>query len=311
MRMIAIALVLCLLLSGCTAAAEQEAATGAVTLTDDLGRSVTVDRPQRVAALLGSFAQVWMLAGGTVCAAPDDAWDDLELELPADAVNLGNTKSLSLELLFSAAPDFILASTNTRQNLEWRDALEASGIPVAYFDASDFDGYLRLLQTCTELTGHPEHYETYGRQVQEQVEAVLQRSAAYIEANGAPTVLSLRASASSLKAKGSEGNVLGEMLRAMGCVNIADSEDMLLEELSVETILTADPDYILVVRHGDDEAGTKAYVEQFFADHPAWSQLTAVKNGRVYYMDKTLFGLKPNHRWGEACEQLEELLLHE
>ena len=101
-----IALLLSLiLLTGCGAAGTAEA--GGVTFTDDLGRQITVDNPQRVAALLGSFAQIWQLAGGEVIATADDAWDDLQLELPADTVNLGNTKSLSMELLLSAEPDFI------------------------------------------------------------------------------------------------------------------------------------------------------------------------------------------------------------
>ena len=139
-RMFALILLVSLL-CGCGNAAAPAASESntTVTFTDDLGRTVTVDDPQRVAALLGSFAQVWMLAGGEVIATADDAWDDLNLDLPEDAVNLGATKALSMELLMSAQPDFILASTNTRQNVEFRETLEATGIPVAYFDVFDFE----------------------------------------------------------------------------------------------------------------------------------------------------------------------------
>ena len=49
-------------------------------------------------------------------------------------------------------------------------------------------------------------------------------------------------------------------------------------------------------------------MRQFLTDNPAWSKLTAVQNGRVYFMEKTLFNLKPNHRWGEAYQMLEEIL---
>ena len=52
----------------------------------------------------------------------------------------------------------------------------------------------------------------------------------------------------------------------------------------------------------------KAYVETMMAENPAWQQLTAVKEGRLYFMDKNLYNLKPNHRWGEAYEKLEEIL---
>ena len=41
---------------------------------------------------------------------------------------------------------------------------------------------------------------------------------------------------------------------------------------------------------------------------PGWPGLTAVKNGRVHHMDRHLYHLKPNKRWGEAYRKLEALL---
>lgn len=282
--------------------------SGAVTFTDALGREVTVDSPKRTAALLGSFAQVWQLAGGTVCAAPEDAWNDLNLELADDAVNLGGTKNLSLELLLASHPDFILASTNTRQNVEWQETLTATGIPVAYFDIDDFDDYLRLLEICTDITGRKDLYQQYGTDVQTQIEAVVEKSKERVSENGVPNVLCMVASASAVYAKNSEGNVLGAMLKTLGCNNIADSDKTLLDNLSIEHILLSDPDNIFFVQRGDDEAGMQAYVRQLLMEHPAWRQLTAVKNDRVFFMEKNLFNLKPNHRWGEAYQILEDIL---
>ena len=274
------------------------------TFTDDLGRSVTVQEPQRVAALLGSFAQIWMLAGGQVCATADDAWDDLGLELAEDTVDLGNIKQLSLELLLAAQPDFIIASTNTRQNMEWQQTLDATGIPVAYFDVADFDDYLRLLEICTAITGCSERYEEHGTQVAAQIDAVLQER----EGAESPTVLCMRASASSISVKNSQDNVLGEMLYTLGCTNIADVNDSLLEDLSMEYILQEDPDFIFLVQRGDDTDGMRDYVARTLESDPVWSRLTAVQEGRVYFMDKNLYNLKPNHRWGEAYEKLAEIL---
>ena len=269
---------------------------------------MTVRDPQRVACLLGSFAEVWQLAGGQVIATADDAWDDFGLELPEDAVNLGGTKHLSLELLLSAQPDFIIASTNTRQNVELQETLEATGIPVAYFDVFDFDDYLWLLNICTDLTGRKDLYETHGTAVEQEIQAVIAQSRLRLEKEEAPSVLFLRASASAVHVKNSEGVVLGSMLKDLGCINIADSDATLLENLSIERILEADPDFIFVVQQGDNAEGTKAYVRQFLQEHPAWSQLTAVKNDNVHFMEKRLFGLKPNHRWGEAYAIVEEIL---
>lgn len=294
-----------LLLTGCGGGeqAKEVKEESAVTFTDDLGRSVTVEHPERAAALLGSFAQIWQLAGGEVVAAADDAWEDLQLELGEDTVNLGSTENLSLELLLDAQPDFILASPNRRQNVEWQEMLENIGIPVAYFDVSDFEDYLRVLKICTDITGREDLYEQHGAAVARQIDAVLLR-----RRTDSPTVLSMVASASMVRAKNSESNVLGAMLKALGCVNIADSGDMNLNDLSMEYILQADPDYIFIVQRGDDEAGMREYVRRFLMEHPAWAQLSAVKNDRVFFMEKTLYNLKPNHRWGEAYEKLEEIL---
>ncbi|MDO5311451.1 MAG: ABC transporter substrate-binding protein, partial [Clostridia bacterium] len=52
------------------------------TFTDDLGRTVTVTSHDRTAALLGSYADMWSLAGGSVCASADDAWEDFNLNMP-------------------------------------------------------------------------------------------------------------------------------------------------------------------------------------------------------------------------------------
>ncbi|MBQ2956540.1 MAG: ABC transporter substrate-binding protein [Clostridia bacterium] len=312
-RIICTLLIFCLLISALPAALAESAPaeTSPVTFTDDLGRIITIDSPDRVAALLGSFAQVWLLAGGSVSATADDAWDDLNLPLPEETINLGNTKSMSLELLLASAPDFILASTNTRQNLEWQEPLDAIGIPTAYFDVANFDDYLRLLDICTDITGRKDLFEQYGIAVQKEIEQVIEKSRVRLEISPAPTVLSMRASASSITIKNSEDNVLGEMLRSLGCINIADSDNTLLEKLSLERILQEDPDFIFFVQRGDDEEGMKGYVHQMLMSHPAWSQLTAVKEGRVYFMPKELYNLKPNHRWGEAYAQLEEILANE
>ncbi len=54
-----------------------ETQTQGYTFTDDLGREVTVKSADRVATLIGSFTDVWMLAGGNVVAAANDSWESL------------------------------------------------------------------------------------------------------------------------------------------------------------------------------------------------------------------------------------------
>lgn len=285
-----------------------EYASDAYTFMDDLGRTVTVDSPEKVAALLGSYADMWFLAGGTVAASADDAWDDFNLPMAEDAINLGQTKALSLEKLLALEPDFVLASTNTSLHMEWMETLESAGIPTAYFDVSDFEDYLRVLKICTDITGREDLYEQNGLSIQKKIEEVIEKSKERIAENGSPKVLFLRASATNIRAKNSQDNVLGEMLKSLGCQNIADDEESLLENISLEYILQEDPEFIFFVQVGDDKDAIKSHIESFMKDNPIWQELTAVKTGRVYHMDKMLYNLKPNDRWGEAYEKLEEIL---
>lgn len=281
---------------------------GGITFTDALGRTVTAPQsPRRVAALIGSFADVWQLAGGTVCATADDAWDDFGLELK-DAVNLGGTKEPSLEKLLAANPDFVLASAATAANLAMKETLEAAKIPVAYFDVECFNDYLAMLKICTDITGRKDLYDQNGLQIQQQIKEIkTQYTAAGVPAEKR-TVLFLRASAGYIRAKNSQGSILGEMLQELGCNNIADNDRTLLENLSIESIIKKDPYRIFIVQVGDDTEAVKNNVSRMMAENPAWQNLTAVREGRLHYMDKRLFNLKPNARWSEAYAILCNLL---
>ena len=297
---------------GASAAATAPADSGAAcTFTDDLGREVTLEAaPRRVAALTGSYADIWCTAGGrdTLVASASDAWTDFDLGLGEEVANIGGAMGVSVEELLAAAPDLVLASTNIPSNQEMLPALEAAGVDMAFFSVDTFEDYLRMLEVCTGLTGSPEAYQTYGEAVAEEIEAARARAAAALEEQGPEKVLYIRAAASVVKPKGSSGTVLGEMLADLGCINIADQDQSLLEDLSMEAILAADPDKILIVLQGADPEPAKAQLEGEVLSNPAWQQLTAVREGRVYYMDKDLYHLKPNARWGEAYDHLVEIL---
>lgn len=279
-----------------------------VTFTDDLQRQVTVSKnPQRVASLIGSFADVWILSGGSICAAPEDAWSDFELEL-GDAVNIGGAHSPSLELLLSAQPDFVIASSSTAADVDMMQVLEDAQITVAYFDVDCFEDYLNMLNICTDITGRKDLYEQNGLTIQKKIDQIKQNMQSSNIPDEQKTVLLLRAASGFVKAKNSEGTILGEMLCDLGCINIADSDKSLLENLSIESILKSNPYYIFVVTMGDDTQAAKNSLSRIMEENPAWNELGAVKENRMYFMDKKLFNLKPNARWAQAYEQLYEIL---
>lgn len=287
-------------------AAIPEASAETLTFTDDLDREVTVPvQPQRVAVLLGSYADVWCLAGGqdSLVAAANDAWTDFDLNLGDEVANLGSLMEPNLEELIAAAPDLVIASSNTTSNVELLSSLEELGVPTIYFGVNSFTDYLEMLDVCTQITGHTENYQTYGLDVQAQVEKAKAQND-----GSAPTVLLLRSASTSCKVKNSKGTVLGEILADLGAVNIADSDTSLLEDLSMERIIADDPDYIFVVFQGSDQDAAQKTLDAALTSNPAWDTLSAVQNDHFYLMEKELYHLKPNARWGEAYQKVADIL---
>ena len=310
-KLLAIGLMAAILgLSGCTGANSSDTGKNdnTVTFTDALGREVSVPKnPERTAALIGSFADVWALSGGTLCAAPEDAWDDFDLELP-EAVNLGGAHSPGFEALLSSDPDFVIASASTAADVDMKEQLENIGITVAYFDVDNFDDYLEMLDICTDITGRKDLYEQNGLNVKKEIEEI---KADFNNADipeDKRTVLLLRASAGFIKAKNSEGTILGEMLSDLGCINIADSDKSLLEDLSVESVIRNEPYHIFVVTMGDDTEKALSNLNRMMEENAAWGTLSAVKNNRLNVMDRKLFNIKPNAKWAEAYEKLSRIL---
>ena len=212
------------------------------------------------------------------------------------------------ELLISADPEFVIASASTASNVAMKDSLEAMGITVAYFEVNNFEDYLSMLDICTEITGRRDLYEQNGLRLQAKIDAVKEsyRNADIPESER--KVLLLRAASTSVKAKGSHGTILGEMLADMGCINIADNDTGLLENLSVEAVLKEEPYHIFVVTMGSDTEKAKKTLENMITENPAWGSLSAIRSGRLHIMDKTLFNLKPNARFAEAYEILSDIL---
>lgn len=287
-----------------SSAGAEQSAQGTCTFTDSLGNTVELEQPpKRVAALLGSYAETWLLAGGEVVAVTQDAYDERGLELPEDTVNLGANQQPDLEALFAAEPDLVLLTPDLDGQMGLRDSLEAAGIPAAWFKVETFDDYLNMLKICTDLTGRSDLYQKNGLDIQSEIDAAI----ASVPEGEAPTVLLLRAYSSGVRAKNSD-NIAGAILKDLGAANIADSDSGLLEDLQMESILAADPEFIFVTTMGASQEAALESLDELLHGDPAWQTLTAVKEDRVEVLPKDLFHYKPNARWGESYQMLAELM---
>ncbi|MBO4360737.1 MAG: ABC transporter substrate-binding protein, partial [Eubacteriaceae bacterium] len=206
-------LMMVLALFGCGDKDEAKGDSGswsAVTVTDDLGREVTITKePVNTAVLMGSFADIWQTAGGNIGSAAHDAWEDFDLGLGDDVTDLGSSKSIDAETLFKTDPDLIIASAGTTGQVAIKETMEKAGIPILYFDVNSFEDYLSMLDRLTDITGRKDLYQLYGLDVKKQIEDICAEAEAFTAENGAPRVLFIRAAASGVHVKGSKGTVLG------------------------------------------------------------------------------------------------------
>ncbi|MPM77548.1 Vitamin B12-binding protein [bioreactor metagenome] len=295
-----------ILTSGCAFSAPKPSATPApaseptrgaverISFTDAVGHDVEVSETDRVVAASGSFAQLWLLSGGTLIGTTEDALS-YGLELPADIASVGSLHGISLESLIALEPQLVILSADISAHTAMYEQLTDAGIPVAYFSVEVFEDYLAALKIFTDINGRPDLYEENGLRLQSEINDIIARA----QGKPSPSVLLLRAGAGKVVARNSD-TMAGAMLRDMGCVNIADRDNGLLDNLSMEVILQEDPDYIFVVTMGESEEKAQQALEETLLSNPAWAGLTAVKNGHYISLPKALFHLKPNNRWNEA-----------
>ena len=106
LALLAAGLMACTVLAGCTFAPQngtesssQTAQTEAYyTFTDALGKEVVLEaQPERVAVLMGSYAETWTLAGGMPVGVTDDYITERGMEVGEDTKVIGTVKEPNTE----------------------------------------------------------------------------------------------------------------------------------------------------------------------------------------------------------------------
>ncbi|GLC82206.1 ABC transporter substrate-binding protein [Lacrimispora brassicae] len=271
--------------------------------TDALGQEVTVQDPERVIALMGGFAEVWLAAGGSLAGVTDDAFEERGLGLSEETVSVGKYNSPNVEKIIALNPDLVILSSETKEHTALKEVLKQAGITAAYFKVTYFEDYLSMLKTCTEITGRNEMYQKNGLAVKTEIEEILSGS----KPQDPPSVLLLITYSGGAVAQNSR-TMTGKMLNDLGCQNIADENQSLLKEFSMESIIKEDPDYIFVIPMGNDDDLAMKNLKESIEKNPAWNGLTAVKKDRYILLPKEKFLYKPNGKWGESYKYLSEIL---
>ena len=290
-----------------------------VTFTDASGKdSVTIQKnPASVVNLYGSFTTLWYEAGGVVTGliGGDSSValyeEYIGRDITADegvttVATSSSGKKWDTETIVALNPDLIICSTAMSGYATIEAPAEAAGIPVIAMSYNDFADYLKWFKVFSNLTGHTELWDEVALKALDEVVDVLLAC----PTENTPSVFCMFSSADNLQANTS-GTVVGGMIDAMHAKNIVDEWEGASEaerlDINLETVFAADPDMIFVQCHAGKE-DAEALVAATYGDNPVWQSLSAVQNGKVFYLEKSLFHNKPNSRFAEAYKVLASYL---
>ncbi len=260
----------------------------AATVTDGAGRSVTIPpRTERVfpagppaaikhytlqpSSLLG-----WPRANRT----PELAFLDPEVGARPELGRLtGRGNTTNLEVLLQLKPDLILDVGSVAPTfIETADRVQAqTGIPYALLDGR-FEKIAESYRLHGALTGEAARADDLARYCDDVVRTCQSRIAT-VSADKRPRVYFGRGPRGLETGLGGSINV--EIIEFMGAINVAGATRGGLASVSVEQVLTWDPDAIITIDQ-DFAANVRA--------DPSWVSLRAVRDGRVHLSPKMPFG---------------------
>lgn len=303
-------LIMSLLICFCFVSCTEEKTDGEVyySFIDSEDREVDLKKkPQKVAVLFSSYAEMWTLAGGDVSITVGEAVERGFADESTVLVDSGAGKTIDREILIASAPDFVIASADIAAQAELAEYLDSVGIPCALFRVDSFYDYANVMDVLCAITERDDLYEKNVTKIADEIENILNS----VDKSRAPRIIFIRcgSSASSSKAKNAEENFVCKMIAELGGVNIADEAPELCDGLSLEAILTAQPEKMLISTMGNEQK-SREYMDSVLKSEP-WQALGAVKNQDYVYLGKELFQFKPNARWAEAYKFLAEYLYGE
>ena len=265
-------------------------ASGALTVTDDLGRTITLPHvPERVVTLAPSLTEIVFAAGAGPKLVGVTTADDYP---PAvDTLPRFGALPVNFEAIVALQPDLVLATDQVNNP---RDAatFEALGLPVYFFSYHSLEDVLEAILTTGKLLGT----EAAARRTVDSLRARLAKLAAAVDTlRHRPTVLVL-ISDETLYAFG-QGSYVHDLVARAGGKSLTDSLSNPAPVLSDELVLQLQPEVIVVTAGADyDPARLLRY-------HPSWDLLPAVRNRRICGIEPSLI-LRPGPRLVAGLEAL-------
>ncbi len=264
-----------------------------LTVIDDAGRSVTLDRPpKRIMALTPGHTEILFALGAEDRIVAVDQWSDY----PPAAKVKPRIASLNpnLEQVVRFNPDLILS---TRGSAEPLLPLERHGIKVMIFAPRALDDLYRNILLIGRIVDAEVRAEEVVRTMRQRVAAVVAkvqdapRPKLFIELDGSDPDRPFTAG---------PGSFIDVLVQLAGGVNVAAHSRTAWPQFSLEELIRADPDLIILA---DPLAPQKPHASELAARRHGWSRLRAVRVGAIAAIDSSSIS-RPGPRIIEGLELL-------
>jgi iron complex transport system substrate-binding protein len=262
------------------------------TYTDDMGRAVTLDKaPQRIVSHVPAITEtLFALDLGDNVVGVSDFCDYPEEAKSKPSV--GNYWNPSIENIVALNPDLVLTDGHS-ENIKQLDSI---GIKYLVIDPKDINGIYHDIELLGKIAG----IESRARKLINDMKEHVARVEELVE--GAPKVRAfyiIDATELNNPWTAGPGSMVDSLISLAGGENTAGKAIGPWIQLSIEQIVSADPEVIILpAKHG-----TAFTSPDVLKEHPAWREITSVKQNRIYLIDGDLID-----RYGPRIVQgLEEM----
>jgi ferric citrate transport system substrate-binding protein len=262
------------------------------------GETEIVGRSSRVVALEFSFVQALDALGmEPVGIADDNQPQRIEqlLDKKIDYLSVGTRLEPNLELISTLSPDLILAD-ELRHSAIYPQLSELAPTIVLNSWEGDYRTIKDSVITIADALGDKAKGENVVAEHEARVKALVARIPAgetrrFLLAVANPDSMSLHTSAS----------FTGSVFKAMGLTPAVEATNAVESGASLERLVAINPDVFLVAT---DNAGT---VFEQWKENAAWQNISAVRNGMVFEVDRNQFSRFRGLRTAELI--LKEILV--
>lgn len=221
----------------------------------------------------------------------------------ADLPEVGQAMSPDLEIVASLEPDLFVMDSNFQASVE--ESLSQYGLNTFFFETGSYSDFTNSIKQLGVEINREDEAKKLVSGIEASVTKALEK-----KGDNSPTVAVIFGAGENFMLA-TDTSYLGDLVKTLGATNITSKLEGDMSsayvQFSLEQILAENPDYVLRFAHGNIEETAKMF-DAAFDSNEAYQQLDAVKNGKVYDLDPTIFNVSANLEITTAIETLGEIL---